>query len=427
MSNTSFKFRVSERELQTFRNKCAEQGLNPSSVLRSLINEYTNDAEKSSTDANLRGREQLNRRIYSIGEMYCGPGGLGMGAKLATVSTETSSFGFSHKFAIDYDADTCQTYRQNVMKDEPEGEVFTADIRQFDLDALPAVDGFMYGFPCNDFSLVGETKGLNGDFGPLYKYGVDYIHAQNPLFFLAENVSGISSANSGTAFKQIIQELSQAGKFGYELTVHLFKFEEYGIPQSRHRYIVVGFRKDLKKRFLIPKPSGKTTTVRDVLESKLIPEHLTGQEMTKQSPTVIERLQHIKPGENAWNADLPERLKLNVKGAKLSMIYRRLDPDKPAYTITGSGGGGTHVYHWNEPRALTNRERARLQTFPDDFNFFGSKESVRKQIGMAVPVDGAKIICEAILKCLNGVHYDSVSPSVDNSEFELSSLEVLQN
>ena len=76
--------------------------------------------------------------------------------------------------------------------------------------------------------------------------------------------------------------------------------------------------------------------------------------------------------ENAWTAKLPDHLKLNVKGATISQIYKRLDPNKPAYTVTGSGGGGTHVYHWKEPRALTNRERARLQTFPDDFKFHGS-------------------------------------------------------
>ena len=89
----------------------------------------------------------------------------------------------------------------------------------------------------------------------------------------------------------------------------------------------------------------------------------------------------------------------------MSMIYKRLDPNKPSYTVTGSGGGGTHVYHWEENRALTNRERARLQTFPDNFEFIGSKDSVRSQIGMAVPVLGAKIILESVLKTLIGIDY----------------------
>jgi len=96
-----------------------------------------------------------------------------------------------------------------------------------------------------------------------------------------------------------------------------------------------------------------------------------------------------------------------------------LDPNKPSYTVTGSGGGGTHVYHWKENRALTNRERARLQTFPDNFIFEGSKESVRKQIGMAVPVKGAKIIFEAILKTFAGINYSNVEANLETKQFEL--------
>ena len=112
---------------------------------------------------------------------------------------------------------------------------------------------------------------------------------------------------------------------------------------------------------------------------------------------------------------MPEHLQLNVKGAKISQIYKRLDPELPAYTVTGSGGGGTHVYHWRANRALTNRERARLQTFPDDFEFLGSKESVRKQIGMAVPPMGVKIIFEALLKSFAGIDYPSVAPNISYS------------
>ena len=115
----------------------------------------------------------------------------------------------------------------------------------------------------------------------------------------------------------------------------------------------------------------------------------------------------------AFTANLPPELALNIKGAKISQIYKRLDPLKPAYTVTGSGGGGTHIYHYEEPRALTNRERARLQTFPDSYEFMGSKESVRKQIGMAVPCNGAKIIFEAILNTFAGIAYEGVPCNVD--------------
>ena len=103
-----------------------------------------------------------------------------------------------------------------------------------------------------------------------------------------------------------------------------------------------------------------------------------------------------------------------MKNAKLSQIYKRLHPDKPSYTITGSGGGGTHGYHWSENRALTNRERARIQTFPDSFIFEGSKESVRKQIGMAVPPRGIQVIIEAVLKTFAGIPYKWVHPKITN-------------
>jgi DNA (cytosine-5)-methyltransferase 1 len=189
----------------------------------------------------------------------------------------------------------------------------------------------------------------------------------------------------------------------------------YGVPQARHRIIIVGIRSDIKNvEFRVPSPIGYVTkTSKEAIEEPPIPTDAPNNELTKQSDTVVERLKHILPGENAFNANLPEELKLNVTGAKISQIYKRLDPNKPAYTVTGSGGGGTHIYHWNEPRALTNRERARLQTFPDDYVFQGSKESVRKQIGMAVPCDGARIIFEAILKSFAKINYEWVEANIN--------------
>ena len=86
-----------------------------------------------------------------------------------------------------------------------------------------------------------------------------------------------------------------------------------------------------------------------------IPVTAHNNELTKNSKQVIERLKYIKPGKSAFNSNIPKKLRLNVKGAKISQIYRRLDPNKPSYTVTGRGGGGTHVYHWKENRALTKK------------------------------------------------------------------------
>ena len=342
---------------------------------------------------------------FRLGELFCGPGGLACGALQTRVAN--GSFSIVHAWANDYDRDTCDTYIRNICPNDPQS-VICSDVRKLDLNTLGEIDALAFGFPCNDFSVVGEQKGFNGKFGPLYQYGVNALKIYKPQWFLAENVGGLASANEGSALQVILKDLCECG---YNLYPNLYKFEEYGVPQARHRIIIVGIRKDIPLTFRIPstKPYEHIdNSCRTALEVPPILPNAYNNERTKQSPQVVERLKYIKPGENAWTADLPDELKLNVKTARMSQIYRRLDPDKPAYTVTGSGGGGTHIYHYNEPRALTNRERARLQTFPDDYYFVGSKESVRKQIGMAVPVAGAKVIFEAILKTFAREEYESI-------------------
>lgn len=342
---------------------------------------------------------------FRLGELFCGPGGLALAA--ITAKIDDQEYKIVHKWANDYDLDTCNTYCRNICPNDKESVIYE-DVRKLDISTLGAIDALAFGFPCNDFSVVGEQKGFNGTFGPLYTYGVKVLKKYQPLWFLAENVDGIQSANDGEAFEKIKHDLIKAG---YRIYPNLYKFEEYGVPQARHRMIIVGIRKDLPYEFKIPSPNlykDIDVTCRTAIEVPPIPADAANNELTKHSVQVVERLSYIKPGENAFSAHLPDRLKLNVKKAQISQIYKRLDPDKPAYTVTGSGGGGTHMYHYAEPRALTNRERARLQTFPDDFVFEGGKESVRKQIGMAVPSKGAKVIFEAILKTFAGIPYESV-------------------
>lgn len=343
--------------------------------------------------------------VFTLGELFCGPGGLAWGA----MNADVPGMKIVHAWANDYDADTCRTYIRNICPEAPES-VICEDVHTLDIEKLGPIDALAFGFPCNDFSVVGEQLGFKGKFGPLYTYGIRVLLRYKPKWFLAENVGGIKSANEGSAFKRIQEDMINAG---YKIYPNLYHFEDYGIPQARHRMIIIGIRKDLPFDFKVPSPLPyKKVTCREAIENPPIPVDAPNNEQTKQSAKVIERLKYIKPGQNAFTADIPEELQLKVKGAKISQIYKRLDPERPSYTITGSGGGGTHVYHWSENRALTNRERARLQTFRDDFIFEGSKESVRKQIGMAVPAEGAKIIFEAILKTFAGIPYDYVEASI---------------
>lgn len=347
---------------------------------------------------------------YRLGELFCGPGGIAWGATHADIGIP--QYSIVHQWANDYDADTCETYRRNICPDAPQ-TVYHEDIRTFDMARLAPIDALAFGFPCNDYSVVGEQRGMDGVFGPLYSYGVNALNRFHPQWFLAENVGGLRNANEGTAFARILAELRNAG---YIVTPHLYKFEEYGIPQARHRLIIIGIRNDLDFTYRVPSPAPYANidnSCRTAIEVPPIPPDAPNNERTNQSPIVVERLTHIMPGQNAFTADLPEHLQLHIRGARISQIYKRLDPDRPAYTVTGSGGGGTHIYHWAEPRALTNRERARLQTFGDDYVFVGSKESVRKQIGMAVPCRGARIIFEAILRTFAEVPYEYIEPNIN--------------
>lgn len=347
---------------------------------------------------------------YKLGELFCGPGGIAWGATHADIGNP--EYSIVHQWANDYDADTCNTYRANICPQNPE-TVYHADIRTFDMAQLAPIDALAFGFPCNDYSVVGEQRGMDGVFGPLYRYGVRALRLFHPEWFLAENVGGLRNANDGRAFTQILEDLRGAG---YHIVPNLYKFEEYGIPQARHRIIIIGIRDDINLEYRVPSTAPYAeadNTCRTAIEVPPIPADAFNNEPTRQSPTVIRRLEHILPGQNAFTADLPAELQLNVNGARISQIYKRLDPDRPAYTVTGSGGGGTHIYHWAEPRALTNRERARLQTFPDTYRFIGSKENVRKQIGMAVPCRGAKIIFEAVLKTFAGIEYESMPANIE--------------
>ena len=346
---------------------------------------------------------------FRLGELFSGPGGIALGTTSAKVQAGSTVFSIEHVWANDHDADSCNTYRRNICPTQPT-TVICRDVRKLAFSDLPPIDALAFGFPCNDFSVVGEQKGMEGPYGPLYSYGVKALTYFQPKWFFAENVGGLRSANDGRAFEVILRELVEAG---YKVTPHFYRFEEYGVPQARHRIAIIGIRSDIKIDFPIPAPIPEPfKTAREAIDYPPISPDAHNHEYTKQSAHVIERLRHIKPGENAFTATLPEHLKINAK-VQMSLIYRRLDPNKPAYTVTGSGGGGTHVYHWSEDRALTNRERARLQTFPDSYVFSGSKESVRRQIGMALPPVGAKLIAEAVLKSFADIPYPSIDPNMN--------------
>ena len=124
---------------------------------------------------------------FKLGELFCGPGGLALGALTARI--ENPEYRIVHQWANDYDASTCDTYRRNICPNDADS-VICGDVRKLDIDSLGDIDALAFGFPCNDFSVVGEQKGFNGAFGPLYSSGVKALKKYQPLWFLAENVGG---------------------------------------------------------------------------------------------------------------------------------------------------------------------------------------------------------------------------------------------
>lgn len=327
----------------------------------------------------------MEKKELKICSLFAGCGGLDLGFEQA----EHPKFKFKVVWANDNDEPACNTYRKNF----PNSEVVCRDVWEYDLKNMPVCDVILGGFPCQDFSVLRKyRKGITTKRGLLYLKFVEAVKLKKPSVFVAENVKGILTANEGYAIKRITSDFR---KLGYHTRVRLIKFAEYGVPQKRERVIIVGIRDDLNGWFDWPEPTHKNNYVSSKTALKNVEKIPHNNEKQKHPKKTIDMLRAIPPGGNYKN--LPEHLK--VKGL-MSNIYRRLHPDEPSTTIIANGGGGTWGYHYSEPRALTNRERARLQTFPDDFIFEGSMSEVRRQIGNAVPPLGAKIIAEAVLRKL---------------------------
>ena len=220
-------------------------------------------------------------KILRLGELFCGPGGLAQGALSAKI--RTGEYRMTHCWATDWDSDTCETYRTNICPEERD-TVVCQDIRKCDIRKFRKfgeIDCLAFGFPCNDFSVVGERRGVRGHYGPLYTYGIEVLKEYQPKCFVAENVGGLRSANDGEAAKTIFSAMKDAG---YRIYPHLYKFEEYGLPQMRHRIIIVGIRKDLPYEFRIPVPrkgAEKMATCKNAIENPPIPSNAPNNEVAK--------------------------------------------------------------------------------------------------------------------------------------------------
>jgi DNA (cytosine-5)-methyltransferase 1 len=177
-----------------------------------------------------------------------------------------------------------------------------------------------------------------------------------------------------------------------------------GVPQFRERVLIVGIRLDTGFNFIHPAPThgegrkNKYKTAGVALKGVEKVEDFKPDEIKIANKT-RKMLELIPAGGNFTN--IPEDSPYYVKGM-ISHVYRRLKLDEPAKTIIAAGGGGTWGYHYPEPRPLCNRERARLQSFPDIFKFKGTVTEIRRQIGNAVPPEGVVLLAETLMPLFEG-------------------------
>lgn len=345
--------------------------------------------------------------MYKIFSTFTGAGGLDIGfhGDFRFLKNEYKALPFSTKYVVEYNKYAVDSLKYNKkyfsqINSDVEPKDITENIeKELEKHNTNEYDILLGGFPCVTFSVVGKQKGIKDDKdGQLYESFAKYVEKLQPKVFVAENVKGILSANKGEAVKIIKKRFELDG---YKLKIFLVNFADFGVPQLRQRVLFIGVRKDLNIEFVPPEFTHKDNHVTSNEAFKNLPkiEKCKHMEPLRVTNNVVERLKHIKEGGNFKDV---ENTPYAVKGL-MSNIYRRLDGNKPAYTVIASGGGGTWGYHQTQHRPLTNRERARLQSFPDDYNFQGSTTEVRRQIGNAVPPLGIYPFAQRVKDLLDGI------------------------
>ncbi len=342
-------------------------------------------------------------------DLFAGVGGLSLGFEMA---------GFEVALANEYDPSIADAY----MKNRPNTKMIVEDITE-----LPVEETFgpyegkvavvIGGPPCQGFSQKGKRKSINDPRNFLFRYYFEVVKKVKPQYFVIENVPNLLTTENGY-FKDEIVELFSG--IGYAVSCGVLCAADFGVPQDRHRTCILG-KLGADKPIELPEPNGMHTTIWDAISDLSYLESGEGAEeqsyriapqseyqkllrdgsselcnhiATRHSKVTLERLKMIAPG--CGKEMLPEE---HHTKSIYSGTWCRMKKDGIAKTITTrydtpSSGEFTHPYL---DRAITTREAARIQSFPDWFHFHGSKSSQMKQVGNAVPPLLGKAIAERIL------------------------------
>lgn len=333
---------------------------------------------------------------YKVLELFAGAGGLAVGMEIAGLKCVALN---------EIDKWACNTLRKN----RPLWNVLEGDIKSFDFSNYEnKVDVVTGGFPCQAFSYAGKKLGLNDARGTLFYEFARVVKEVNPTICIGENVKGLLSHEKGKTLEGMISILDE---IGYNVVpVQVLKAINYNVPQKRERLILVGIRKDIDIEYEYPKPYRKIYNLKDALKKgELFDCDVPKSEGSKYPQSKIDVLDLVPP-KGYWR-DLPLEIQKEFMGGSFHLgggktgIARRIGWDEPCLTLTCSPAQKqTERCHPEETRPFTVREYARIQTFPDEWQFEGSVAQQYKQIGNAVPVNLGKEVGYSIIKFLNSYY-----------------------
>lgn len=356
----------------------------------------------------------MKTKKYKVLDLFCGCGGISEGYALA---------GFEIIGGIDFNKYAAITFKHNFKN----AKVHNIDITTFSNSQIEEdygdVDVIVGGPPCQGFSSANRWQKEKED--PRNKLFFEYIRFVqkiHPKIIMIENVRGLLTRDSGYAIKRIKEIL---GAEEYNITYRVLDASDYGVPQNRKRAIIVGVQKKYKDIFFdfdkIKKQ--EKTTVEDAIGELYVFEQseanvktittladtplrkflrtkdntILDQDIVYPAQKVQDRIKHVPQGGN-WK-DVPSELWPTDRQNRHSSAYKRLDPKTQSCTID-TGNAHSNYFHPIYHRIPTIRESARLQSFPDSFEFQGPRGSKYRQVGNAVPPLLAKAIAEVIMKIL---------------------------
>lgn len=343
---------------------------------------------------------------YNVIELFAGAGGTALGFENA---------GLNHILLNEIDKNAAQTLKANFSDGT---KIICDDVKNISFKGYKGkVDIVQAGFPCQAFSYAGKSLGFEDVRGTLFFEFARCVKETRPKIAVGENVRGLLKHDNGKTLKTMVNVLKE---LGYKVCYKILRAQYLDVPQKRERLIIMAVRNDLDIPFIYPKEQDYTVSLREALHN--CPKS-NGQKYSKEKYDILK----LVPEGGYWK-DLPIELQKKymagsfyLSGGKTGMA-RRLSWDEPSLTLTcAPAQKQTERCHPSETRPLTVREYARIQTFPDNWEFSGSLCSQYKQIGNAVPVNLSYHVGKCLIKMLDGTY-----EQLDDMEIIKESQEMIQ-